>query len=84
MKIVFDIQPLHSLFALEHPRSASCDAESCALSCMQGGEVAVNSVHIFPKNPEQLVVCSKTASVYIMTLQGQVIEHQRGLATHSS
>ncbi|GAQ85941.1 hypothetical protein KFL_002620080 [Klebsormidium nitens] len=39
----------------------------------RGGEVAVNSVHVFPKNPEQLVVCSKTSSVYIMTLQGQVV-----------
>jgi hypothetical protein len=62
----------------------ACNAESCALLCTQGGEVAVNSVHIFPKNPEQLVVCSKTASVYIMTLQGQVIEHHTNLGTHSS
>ena len=33
----------------------------------------MNSVHIFPKNADLIVVCNKTSSIYIMTLQGQVL-----------
>lgn len=32
----------------------------------------MNSVHLFPKNTDHIVVCNKTSSVCIMTLQGQV------------
>jgi 1-acyl-sn-glycerol-3-phosphate acyltransferase len=38
----------------------------------QGGEASVNSVHLFPKNSDHIVVCNKTSSINIMTLQGQV------------
>lgn len=40
---------------------------------LQGGDASVNSIHLFPKNADHLVVCNKTSSIYIMTLQGQVI-----------
>lgn len=39
----------------------------------QGGDASVNSVHLFPKNTEHIIVCNKTSSIYIMTLQGQVL-----------
>lgn len=38
----------------------------------QGGDASVNSVHLFPRNSDHIVVCNKTSSIYIMTLQGQV------------
>ncbi|CAL9096233.1 unnamed protein product [Musa acuminata var. zebrina] len=41
---------------------------------LRGGDASVNSVHLFPKNPEHIIVCNKTSSVYIMTLQGQVVK----------
>ncbi|MQL95253.1 hypothetical protein Taro_027918 [Colocasia esculenta] len=39
---------------------------------LRGGDAAVNSIHLFPKNTEHIIVCNKTSSIYIMTLQGQV------------
>jgi WD40 repeat-containing protein SMU1 len=36
--------------------------------------VSVNSVHLFPKNSDHIVVCNKTSAMYIMTLQGQVCD----------
>jgi WD40 repeat-containing protein SMU1 len=41
---------------------------------LKGGDVSVNSVHLFPKNSEHIVVCNKASSIYIMTLQGQVVK----------
>lgn len=41
---------------------------------LRGGDASVNSVFIFPKNTEHIVVCNKTSSIYIMTLQGQVVK----------
>ncbi|KAH9605483.1 hypothetical protein KSS87_003920 [Heliosperma pusillum] len=41
---------------------------------LRGGDASVNSVHLFPKNMDHIVVCNKTSSVYIMTLQGQVVK----------
>ncbi|CAJ2639784.1 unnamed protein product [Trifolium pratense] len=41
---------------------------------LRGGDASVNSVYIFPKNTEHIVVCNKTSSIYIMTLQGQVVK----------
>ncbi|KAJ6301314.1 hypothetical protein OIU77_015593 [Salix suchowensis] len=38
---------------------------------LRGGDASVNSVHLFPKNTYHIVVCNKTSSVCIMTLQGQ-------------
>ncbi|MBA0602796.1 hypothetical protein Gorai_002963, partial [Gossypium raimondii] len=39
---------------------------------LRGGDASVNSVHLFPKNTDHIIVCNKTSSIYIMTLQGQV------------
>ncbi|PNH06076.1 WD40 repeat-containing protein SMU1, partial [Tetrabaena socialis] len=36
------------------------------------GDVAVSCVHLFPPNPDQLIVCNRTSTVFIMTMQGQV------------
>ncbi|MBA0573712.1 hypothetical protein Goarm_000858, partial [Gossypium armourianum] len=38
---------------------------------LRGGDASVNSVHLFPKNTDHIIVCNKTSSIYIMTLQGQ-------------
>lgn len=48
------------------------------------GEVAINSVHLFPQNQDQLVVCNRSSTVYIMTMQvswgwhiaGQFVAHR--------
>lgn len=41
---------------------------------LRGTDASVNSIHLFPKNTEHIVVCNKTSSIYIMTLQGQVVK----------
>ncbi|XP_052113431.1 suppressor of mec-8 and unc-52 protein homolog 1 isoform X2 [Arachis duranensis] len=41
---------------------------------VKGGDASVNSVHIFPKTTDHIIVCNKTSSIYIMTLQGQVVK----------
>ncbi|OMO73916.1 hypothetical protein COLO4_26800 [Corchorus olitorius] len=41
---------------------------------LRGGDASVNSVHLFPKNTDHVIVCNKTSSIYIMTLQGQVVK----------
>ncbi|KAL0314088.1 UNVERIFIED_CONTAM: Suppressor of mec-8 and unc-52 protein1 [Sesamum angustifolium] len=40
---------------------------------LRGGDASVNSIHLSPKNSDHIVVCNKTSSIYIMTLQGQGI-----------
>jgi hypothetical protein len=40
----------------------------------QGGDASINSVHLFPKNTDHIVVCNKTSAIYIMTFQGQVCD----------
>ncbi|KAF3787999.1 Suppressor of mec-8 and unc-52 protein-like protein 1 [Nymphaea thermarum] len=41
---------------------------------LRGGDASVNSVLLFPKNTEHIIVCNKTSSIYIMTFQGQVVK----------
>jgi WD40 repeat-containing protein SMU1 len=40
----------------------------------RGGDASVNSIHLFPKNKDHIIVCNKTSSIYLMTLQGQVVK----------
>jgi len=37
-------------------------------------EVPIHSVSVMPRNQEQLVICNRSNTVYIMNLQGQVIK----------
>ncbi|XP_077234734.1 suppressor of mec-8 and unc-52 protein homolog 1-like isoform X1 [Tasmannia lanceolata] len=41
---------------------------------LRGGDATVYSVHLFPKNTDHIIVCNKTSSIYLMTLQGQVVK----------
>ena len=36
------------------------------------GEQAVNSVHLNPQNVDQIYVCTRAPTIFLMTLQGQV------------
>nr|XP_043611624.1 thioredoxin-like protein CITRX, chloroplastic [Erigeron canadensis] len=33
---------------------------------LRGGDVSVNSVHLSPKNSDNVIVCNKTSSIYLM------------------
>ena len=57
------------------------DAKSC--DCLTSfrppqtttsGEAAVSNVHFYPRNAEQVIVCNKASTVFLMTLQGQVVK----------
>uniref|UniRef100_A0A7R9Z0B9 WD40 repeat-containing protein SMU1 n=1 Tax=Chlamydomonas euryale TaxID=1486919 RepID=A0A7R9Z0B9_9CHLO len=37
-------------------------------------DVAINSVHLFPQNPDSVVVCNRSSTVYLMTMQGLVVK----------
>eukprot|EP00877_Chromochloris_zofingiensis_P003278 jgi/Chrzof1/12951/Cz07g13200.t1 len=39
-----------------------------------GSEVAINSVHLHPMHPDQLFVCNRSSTLFLMTMQGQVIK----------
>ncbi|KAI8526529.1 hypothetical protein RHMOL_Rhmol12G0003900 [Rhododendron molle] len=41
---------------------------------VKGADASVNSVHLFPKNTDHIIVCNKTSSIHLMTLQGQVVK----------
>eukprot|EP00898_Chlorokybus_atmophyticus_P007377 jgi/Chlat1/7640/Chrsp64S07114 len=38
------------------------------------GEVAVTCVQVFPKNPDHILVCVRAPTVFVMTMQGQVVK----------
>ncbi|KAJ6847233.1 uncharacterized protein M6B38_281335 [Iris pallida] len=80
----------HAIFTSDGSRiiTASCDCtvkvwDMKTTDCLQtfkpppplrGGDASVNSVHLSPKNTEHIIVCNKTSSIYLMTLQGQVVK----------
>lgn len=37
-------------------------------------EVAVRSVYINPQNHDQIIVCTHSSTIYVMTLHGQVVK----------
>lgn len=39
-----------------------------------GGEEAVNSIHTLPSHPNQLLVCSRSNTLTLMNMQGQVVK----------
>eukprot|EP00798_Chlamydomonas_sp_ICE-L_P021429 gene21429-28394_t len=59
---VWDAKTCECLQAFRPPQNAS------------GNEVAINSVHIFPQNMDQVVVCNRSSTVYMMTMQGMVVK----------
>eukprot|EP00850_Spirogloea_muscicola_P007843 SM000040S14855 [mRNA] locus=s40:832903:838014:+ [translate_table: standard] len=67
--------------AVQHKAATVWDAKSA--DCLQtlkpppplrGGDATVNSVHVMPKNLDHIVVCSRSSTIFVMTLQGQVVK----------
>ncbi len=42
------------------------------MQALAGGERAVLDVHLHPHNVDHLIVCTRSSTVFLMTLQGQV------------
>jgi len=59
---IWDGKSCEQLGAFRPPQAAS------------GQEVAINSIHVHPLQPDQLFVCNRSSTLYLMTLQGQVIK----------
>lgn len=38
------------------------------------GEASVNAIHFYPQNPDQIIVCNRSSTVFIMTLHGHVVK----------
>ena len=57
---VWDARSCESLLVVKPPQTAS------------GSEPSVHSVWAHPQNPDQVFVCPRSSTVFLMTLKGQV------------
>eukprot|EP00850_Spirogloea_muscicola_P009767 SM000055S18301 [mRNA] locus=s55:733789:738654:+ [translate_table: standard] len=53
-------------------KSADCVQTLKPPPPLRGGDATVNSVHVMPKNLDHIVVCSRSSTIFVMTLQGQL------------
>jgi len=55
-------------------RSSECISQFRPPSEVGLSELAVNTVAFMPDNPEHLIVCNKSSSLFIMTLSGMLVQ----------
>ncbi|CAH8507805.1 unnamed protein product [Heterobilharzia americana] len=54
-------------------RSGECTNAFKAISGLVGHEVSIHSIHLMPRNADQFVVASRSNTVAIMNMQGQIV-----------
>ena len=66
-------------------KTCDCIASFRPPQALSGGERAVLDVHLYPHNVDHIIVCTRSSTVFVMTLQGQVIIlFHRFLNSHDS
>ncbi|KAL9403190.1 hypothetical protein Peur_000162 [Populus x canadensis] len=74
MELVLLLVPVIAQSKVWDMKSTDCIHTFRTPPPLRGGDASVNSVHLFPKNTDHIVVCNMTSSVCIMTLHGQVVK----------